>query len=106
MMSISDYLTWRAGSANGFVVDRPILLTSVLGRFVRKCRLEYVKLDFEGAGLLWSLFEVLRTPNSKSSKGKGVVLDSQGIRGTLGTKISQDASTAFLVFLLLIAASL
>jgi hypothetical protein len=105
MMSTSNYLTSRAGSADGFVVDRPILLTSVLGRFVRKCRLEYVKLDFEGAGLLWSLFEVLRTPNSKSSKGKIVALDSQGIDGNLGPKISENASTSCLI-LLLIAISL
>ena len=97
MMSTSNYLTSRAGSADGFVVDRPILLTSVLGRFVRKCRLEYVKLDFEGAGLLWSLFEVLRTPKSKSSKGKTVALESQGIDGILGPKISQNASTSCLI---------
>ena len=105
MMSTSNYLTSRAGSADGFVVDRPILLTSVLGRFVRKCRLEYVKLDFEGAGFLWSLFEVLRTPNSKSSKRKNVALDFQSIDGILGPKISQNASMSCLI-LLLIAISL
>jgi hypothetical protein len=93
MMSISNYLASRAGSANGFVVDKPILLTSILGRFVRKCRLEYVKLDFEGAGLLWSLFEVYRAPMSQLPKRRDATLPHWMVEEPSAREVSQDSST-------------
>ena len=48
-------------------VARQISASSMLGRFVRKCKLEYVKLEFEEAGLLWSLVQVSRGPGQESS---------------------------------------
>jgi len=32
------------------------MVTSVLGRFVRRCRLEYAQLDFNTANRLWGIF--------------------------------------------------
>lgn len=46
-------------------VAKPISISSMLGRFVRKCRLEYIKLEFDEAGLLWSLFLVSRGPSQQ-----------------------------------------
>jgi len=48
-------------------VAKPISISSMLGRFVRKCRLEYIKLDFDEAGLLWSLFQISRRPSEGMS---------------------------------------
>jgi hypothetical protein len=93
MMSISNYLASRMGSADGFVVDKPILLTSILGRFVRKCRLEYVKLDFEGTGLLWSLFEVYRAPMSQLPKRKGTTFRNWMMEKPSAREVSQNSST-------------
>jgi hypothetical protein len=64
-MSASDYLTSRQSLPNPSKIKRPIVITSILGRFVRKCRLEYIKLDFGQAGILWSLFKSLRAPTIK-----------------------------------------
>ena len=58
-MSASDCLASRLSSAIEIKPQTAILTTSVLGRFIRKCRLEYMKLDFEAASLLWNLFKAL-----------------------------------------------
>ena len=58
-MSTSNYLYSRRGTTETKAV-RPIAISSMLGRFVRKCRLEYIQLQFEEAGLLWGLFKISR----------------------------------------------
>lgn len=103
MMSVSNYLTSRAGSVNGFMVHKPILLTSILGRFVRKCRLEYVKLDYEGAGLLWSLFEVYRAPMLEVPKWKDGFPHSRKIGRSWTRNVSQESSNLLLPVFWLIA---
>ena len=74
MSSISTCLISRQSSAADNKVERPLLDSSVLGRFMRKCRLEYNKLDFGGAGQLWDLFKAVREPSSAElpivSRGK------------------------------------
>jgi hypothetical protein len=65
MMSTNNYLESRDSSPVEFKVQRPLLTTSILGRFVRKCRLEYIKLDYDEAELLWSLFNVSRASTSE-----------------------------------------
>src|ERR1700733_11455395 len=67
MMSISNYLFSRRSSTMEAKVAKPISISSMLGRFVRKCRLEYIKLEFDEAGLLWSLFQISRGPNKGMS---------------------------------------
>ena len=62
IMSTSDYLTTRLSSPVPVNIIRPLLIYSTLGRFVRKCRLEYINLDFDSSGLLWKLFKSLRAP--------------------------------------------
>ena len=66
MMSLSIYLAARSASPDVFSVPRPILTSSILGRFIRKCRLEYIALDFQAAGFLWDLFKALRERKSKN----------------------------------------
>lgn len=66
MMSLSIYLAARSASPDMLSVPRPILTSSILGRFIRKCRLEYIALDFQAAGLLWDLFKALREQGSKN----------------------------------------
>src|SRR5271170_6616697 len=65
MMSTSNYLSSRRSSTMETKVAKPISISSMLGRFVRKCRLEYIKLEFDEAGLLWSLFRVSRGPSQQ-----------------------------------------
>lgn len=60
IMSTSDYLTTRLSSPVPVNIIRPLLIYSTLGRFVRKCRVEYIKLDFDASGLLWKLFKSFR----------------------------------------------
>ena len=67
IMSTSDYLTTRLSSPVPVNIIRPLLIYSTLGRFVRKCRLEYINLDFDTSGLLWKLFKSFRAPTMKNS---------------------------------------
>ena len=62
MMSSSTCLASRDSSPTEFKVQRPLLTTSILGRFVRRCRVEYIKLDYDEAELLWNLFKASRAP--------------------------------------------
>jgi hypothetical protein len=39
------------------------MVTSVLGRFVRRCRLEYAQLDFDAANRLWEIFTLAIAPD-------------------------------------------
>jgi hypothetical protein len=64
MMSTGSCLISRHSSADDNKVERPLLDSSILGRFVRKCRLEYIKLDFGATGDLWNLFKAFRAPSS------------------------------------------
>ena len=59
-MSIEDYVVSRHNWPNELKVARPLLNSSMLGRYVRKCRLEYIKLDFEDAGFLWTALKQYR----------------------------------------------
>lgn len=43
-----------------------MLITSVLGRFLRRCRLEYVQLDFDAACQLWKLCTQLLAPDQNA----------------------------------------
>ena|SRR5579859_956916 len=61
MMSTSHYYITRQTSPDAYKVERPVLDASLLGRFVRKCRLEYMQLEFEGQGQLWALFKSARS---------------------------------------------
>jgi len=55
-MSCSNNLATRELSCEESIVDRPLLTSSTLGRFIRKFKIEYQKLDFRDAGLFWSIF--------------------------------------------------
>ena len=65
-MSSSDYVVPRNTPPDQIKYKRPVLTTSFLGRFVRKCRLEYVKLDFDAAVFLWNAFRSFRATTAKS----------------------------------------
>ena len=65
MMDTSDYVATRGSIHTPAKIKRPILISSILGRFVRRCRLEYIKLDFGGEERLWILFKSLRAPSIK-----------------------------------------
>ena len=78
MMSLSNYLASRFTSSNSFSVARPILISSILGRFIRKCKLEYINMDFDAAGLLWDLFKALKTGNSKLGE-TDISIENMGI---------------------------
>src|ERR1700737_4871871 len=62
-MGIDSYLITRDSSVDDWKVERPLIDASIFGRFVRKCRLEYIKLEFEAAGALWNLFKAIREPS-------------------------------------------
>ena len=52
----------------------------MLGRYVRRCRIEYIKLDFEDAGLLWNVFKQYRMQavNDITSEQAAELFDSFG----------------------------
>jgi hypothetical protein len=64
IMATADYVTSRISSTDGFNVEKPLLVTSILGRFVRRCRLEYIQLDFDAAMRLWDMFTLLVDPET------------------------------------------
>ena len=68
IMSAGDYFTSRMSSTNDCNVEKPVLVTSTLGIFVRKCRLEYFQLDFDAANRLWELFTILVAPDHNISE--------------------------------------
>ena len=82
IMATADYITSRISSTDGFNVEKPLLVTSILGRFVRRCRLEYIQLDFDAAIRLWDLFTLLVDP--ETSRTSNYVESAEESIGRLG----------------------
>jgi hypothetical protein len=59
IMSISDCLAARHAPENESAPQRAILISSLVGRYIRRSRLEYMKLDFADAVQLWNLFRAI-----------------------------------------------
>ena len=94
MMSTSYYLTSRLSSLVPARIKRPLLRSSTLGRFVRKCQLEYIKLDFSAARLLWTLFKSLKAPSIESLYHIDAQFAGEDVEETFGFHIPNDLRNA------------
>jgi hypothetical protein len=89
-MSTRDYVTVRYPVAHSTKVERLLLAPSLLGRFVRKCRLDYIKLDFQQSGLLWNCFKTLRaTGNSDATDLSNTNFTTEDLERVFGCSLPE-----------------
>jgi len=89
-----DYVVSRQSPKEEWRVTRPLLSSSMLGRYVRRCRIEYIKLDFEDAGLLWTVFKLhrMQAVNDITSERAAELFDSFGEMFTTHYNLSKPAN--------------